>query len=66
MEREVDRGDWLARLASCGIESVDGVHRLCRGIEGAAADLISRRIHQRKGREHVVAEEFQNLAAALA
>jgi hypothetical protein len=66
MKREVDLGNWLAGLSSRGIQPVDRVHGLSRGIERLAADLMARRIHTGKGREHPIAEEFQHLAAPRA
>jgi hypothetical protein len=66
MEREVDRGNWLAGLLPRGIEPIETIHRFRRGIESLAAGLIPRRIDEGKGREHAVAEEFQHLAAARA
>jgi hypothetical protein len=66
MEREVDHRDWFAGLLPRGIEPIETTHRFRRRIEGLAAGLIPRRIHEGKDREHAVAEEFQHLSAARA
>jgi len=49
-----------------GVQPVDGSHRLCRGVEGLATDLIARCVLARKDREHAIAEKFEHLAAAWA
>ncbi len=48
MEGQVDCGSRLAGLAPRGVQPVDGAHRLCRGVERLAADLLARRILERE------------------
>ena len=62
MEREVDRGNWLAGLVPGGIEPIEAIHRFRRRIEGVAAGFIPRRIHEGKDREHAVAHEPVHIA----
>jgi hypothetical protein len=59
MEREVDRRNGLAGRAPKGIEPIETIHRVTRGIESQAAGLSPRRITEGEDCEHAVAEEFR-------
>ena len=66
LECQVDRDSRFASLTPRGVQPVDRTHRLCRGVESLATDLIARCVLARKDREHAIAEEFEDLAAAWA
>src|SRR6266404_5976101 len=59
IKREVDFGRRFACLAPRAIQPIDFAHRLGSSVERPTADLLPRRVRERKYREHAVTEEFQ-------